>query len=592
MIAGAIAPAERISAESLQHLKTFFPLFVVALALCSFTAAAPLHQRISEPRAESSRRLLYTIDLHQPGRLHISLETSSPALGAEFIDLPSQWAEARGLEAGIQNLKITGSGVALEPTARPSRFTARARPGTTMRLDYDLVEDWTGPFLAPSRHRVQLRPELIAFNGSNALVAPQLDPAAPVQASFIFQGLPSGRTLVTSFGTQARQTASGPWSEVQNALFTVGNFRTRQLTIAGAPVLLAVTGRWSFADQELALKVHAILAAESVFWGDAPPSWYAVVLAPFDSGTLGGGGTAFTHLCSLYLAPGESLGPETEALFAHEAFHAWNPTSLGPVPDMPPVAWFVEGVTTFYQDLMLDRARLIDRATLLKRRNLLLREYFLSRHTTPTSSAETSVSLDDDQPRQREPYLRGAMLALWLDTNIRQQSHAARSLDDLMRSLEAEPTEPLTNTRLFAAAARFVEPATAARFRTLVETGAEVPLLPGSLGPCIVLRPAQTWTFDLGLPAAQLRNGAVLEGVDPVGPAFGAGVRDGQTLLGWSLWHGDPDHEVTLTIRQGEAASTRLRYLPRGSAIAILEGEPVPGCSAQASSQTPAPPSE
>lgn len=569
-------------------MKIFSYLLIALILLCHAASAATLHTRAAESRSEAPRHLLYTFDLGQPGRVHIRLETSSPATGMEMLELPSQWAEVRELEHGILDLKITGESVALEPTGRPSRLTLRAKPGTTIQLDYDLVEDWTGPFLLRERHHVVLRPQLMTFNGSNALVAPRMDATAPVQVRFSFRNLPAGRTLVTSFGTAPEQSMSGVWSQVANALFTAASFRMRQLTVQGSPVLLAVTGAWSFSDHELALKVHEILAAERTFWGDAPPAWYAVVLAPLEGGSAGGGGTAFTHAFSLYLAPGEGFGSETASLFAHEAFHAWNPSHLGLVPDLQPVAWFAEGFTTFYQDLMLERSGLIDHGQLLGRRNTLLREYFLSLQASPHGGPpDLENSLDADEIRLREPYLRGAMLAIWLARQIHLGSRGSLSLDDMMRTLEAENTQPLTNDRLFATAARFVDTATAARLRSLVETHSEVPLLPGSLGACTVFRSVQAWTFDLGLPVSQLKRDTILSDVDPASTAFRAGLRDGQTLLGWSLWNGDPERPVVLNVRDRDGGLDRLEYLPRGRQVDIPQAEPVAHCTQEPGSSPP-----
>ena len=568
---------------SVRCLKSFVCVCVAGVCLCCplFAARPQVRvptQRVEARAAEPPRRLAYRFDFAQVGRVHVTLETSSPATGVELLELPSTWADARDLQRAVENLKITGSAVSLEPTGRPSRLSLRAKPGTTVLLEYDLVQDWTGPFRATERHRALVGPDLIAFNGENGLIAPKMDEGAAVLVTFDFVHVPAGQALVTSFGTEAHQAMRGAWSEVANALFVAGELSTRQVTVLGGPVLLAVAGHWSFSEQELALKVHEILGAERAFWQTPAPPWYAVVLTPYGAGTSGGGGSAFTHAFSLTLAPGEHLGPETESLFAHEAFHAWNPTSLGLVTDPAKLAWFVEGITTYYQDVLLDRGRLIDRAAYLTRVNAILREY-LSSPAVTTGEGEQAISLDDDEVRYRRPYLRGAVIGLWLNAEIVRQTAGRASLDDVMRGLLAGAGQPLTDDRIFAAAARFVDAETVRRLRSFTEGRAEVPVLAESFGPCAGVHAVPAWTFSLGMPVSLLVHGATVHGVDPESAAFRAGLRDGQAVLGWSLWYGDADHEVVLSVRDAEGGAVRqIRYLPRGRPITIPQVEIQPTC--------------
>ena len=378
------------------------PRFVCACLIVGLLArvshAVGAHGHAADPHPEPPRRLAYTFDFAHAGRVHVSLETNSPESGRDVLCLPSRWAEAADLERAIEDLKITGSEVSLEPTGRPSRFALRAKAGTTMRLEYDLVQDWTGPFRASQRHRVLVGPGLVEFNGGNGLVAPRMDASAAVQVSFRFENLPAGQTVVTSFGTDSRQTVNGVWSEVANALFVAGSLATRQITVLGRPVLLAIEGGSTLSEQDVALKVHEILGAERVFWRTPVPGWYAVVLVPFQVGTSGGGGSAFTNALSLSLAPGEHFGTDAESLFAHEAFHAWNPRALGAPGDSAAPGWFVEGFTTYYQDILLARSGLLDRAGYVKRVNSILRDYL----AMPPLPAVAGPSLDDEETRYRE----------------------------------------------------------------------------------------------------------------------------------------------------------------------------------------------
>ena len=254
-----------------------------------------------------------------------------------------------------------------------------------------------------------------------------------------------------------------------------------------------------------------------------------------------------------------------------------EPDESGSVADTQRLGWFVEGFTTYYQNVMLERSRLLDRAGYLKRMNATLRDYLISPGAAPGSSAE---ALDDDDTRYREPYLRGAMIALWLNAQIGFQTDGRASLDDMMRALLAERAQPLTAERIFSTAGRFVSAETVRRLRGFVDEVEEVPL-PVSVGPCVRFEPQQVWTFALGVPMAELSRGALLHDVDPESAAYRAGLRDGQTLMAWSLWHGDPEREVVLTVRSPGSgdALLRIRYLPRGRLVTVPQAELIGGCS-------------
>ena len=55
----------------------------------------------------------------------------------------------------------------------------------------------------------------------------------------------------------------------------------------------------------------------------------------------------------------------------------------------------------------------------------------------------------------------------------------------------------------------------------------------------------------------------VVHGVRSESNAFEAGLRDGQGLLGMSLYHGDLEREVRLDVREGDEQRT-ICYLPLG----------------------------
>lgn len=567
--------------------------------------------------------LHYRFDLHDPSHLHVTLEFTTPPSGDDLLLLPSQWAGERDLYRAVSNLRTSSPDATLAPTPNPARWIVHNRRPGRITVAYDLTQDWSGPLKYPLEHRVILGPGLFEFNGNNGLVAPILSANEAVDVTFDFINLPPSQTLITSFGTTPHQHVTGPWSDVRNALFTGGDLKTNILTVAGSPVLLAIHGKWSFSPAQIAPGIGNILETERRLWHDTAIPFYAIVISPYDdSASGGGGGSGFTNIFNLFLADRKTFNTDTASLVAHEAFHHWNPRALGTVEDTAEIAWFGEGFTRFYQDTILERAGIIGQAEYLNRLNATIKDYLASPRlnapnlelartqpvaqtgspsgsnlnltaasspaalgalnlaATPGTSSRSPPDPRSDLPANQQPYLRGAMIALWLSHQINQQTGGRHTLTDLMLDLETGRSQPLTTDRILGAAGRFVHPATVAQLRAFVLDGFTVPIDPGSLGDCVNFREKPFWTFDLGFDPASLHRSGIIGGVRKESSAWKAGVRDGEQLDGFSLWNGNAEREVTLTLREFGGRREQLAFYPRGKLLAVPQAEPIPNCAA------------
>jgi predicted metalloprotease with PDZ domain len=136
-------------------------------------------------------------------------------------------------------------------------------------------------------------------------------------------------------------------------------------------------------------------------------------------------------------------------LISHEYFHAWNIKRLRPREldaldysreNYTRLLWFFEGVTSYYDDLLLLRAGLIDPPRYLK----LLAKSANAVRTTPgrrvQSMADSSFDAWTKYYRADENtsnatvsyYAKGALVALALDLSLRRLDS---SLDQVMRAL-------------------------------------------------------------------------------------------------------------------------------------------------------------
>jgi predicted metalloprotease with PDZ domain len=226
-----------------------------------------------------------------------------------------------------------------------------------------------------------------------------------------------------------------------------------EFEITDVPHRLVHLGDSSQWDLEETLADVTILAkAAARFWKILPYKRY-----DFLNVILGGGG-GLEHLDSTLMLSG-SFSTRTESgykrwlgLVAHEFFHTWNvkrlrPASLGPFDyeneNYTQSLWIAEGITSYYDDLLLRRSGLLDEEEYLER----LGDQIKALQQTPGRLVQSlsSASFDSWIKYYRHDensintaisyYTKGAVVAFLLDARIRSARGGTKSLDDLMRLL-------------------------------------------------------------------------------------------------------------------------------------------------------------
>ncbi|WP_417276222.1 M61 family metallopeptidase [Castellaniella sp.] len=139
-------------------------------------------------------------------------------------------------------------------------------------------------------------------------------------------------------------------------------------------------------------------------------------------------------------------------LVSHEYFHTWNvkrikPAAFAPYqlnqPNLTRLLWVFEGFTSYYDDLMLLRAGVINEPAYLKLLAATLDHVQRSGGRLKQSVADSSFDTwtryykqDENSPNALVSYYtKGALIALGLDLEIREQTAQRQSLDDVMRLL-------------------------------------------------------------------------------------------------------------------------------------------------------------
>ncbi len=237
----------------------------------------------------------------------------------------------------------------------------------------------------------------------------------------------------------------------------VSNFKTISFTVKNVPHRIVIDGEGNYDPERMKRDVQKIVEASvELMGGEIPYRDYTFILHL--RANTGGG---LEHLNSTALGFRRfSFRPETSyrgflALVSHEFFHLWNvkrirPDALGPFDytkeNYTKLLWVAEGVTSYYENLILRRAGLITEKEFLSTNARAFQSFqrVPGRHvmTAEEASFDTWIKYyrqdENSLNSQIDYYDKGAIVGFLLDLEIRKLSHNAKSLDDVMRALYTE----------------------------------------------------------------------------------------------------------------------------------------------------------
>lgn len=223
-------------------------------------------------------------------------------------------------------------------------------------------------------------------------------------------------------------------------------------TVKGKPHYFVAFKPGEFDRTAFIRDLQKIVAAGVDIIGDIPYPFYIFL-------GLGAGPGGIEHLNSACVSfNGKGLNTEggkigMYSFLAHEYFHHYNvkrirPIELGPFDydkgSKTKMLWFSEGLTVYYEYIILKRAGLISQQQLLEIFSRSITAYENKPGRWFQTPAEASYETWDDGPfgatgeranKTISPYDKGPLLGLLLDFKIRHETNGRRSLDDLMRML-------------------------------------------------------------------------------------------------------------------------------------------------------------
>jgi len=230
----------------------------------------------------------------------------------------------------------------------------------------------------------------------------------------------------------------------------IGEFKVLEFDTGGARHYLVFSKRdISMSAPQVTSDIQDIVEAAMKIFGKLPYKEYIFLFKVQPQAT-----NSVEHLNSTHITVGENdfVAQAGYRQFlvtvAHEFFHLWNvkrirPGVLGPFDYTHEVhtrlLWMLEGITSYYGDLLLARGGIDTPEEYLSRMAVLIDslEHAPGRHLMSAEEASWNAWLRSDNAENNtiSYYTKGELIGLLLDIEIRARTKNQKSLDDVMRYL-------------------------------------------------------------------------------------------------------------------------------------------------------------
>jgi predicted metalloprotease with PDZ domain len=439
------------------------------------------------------------------------------------------------------------------------------------------------------------------FNGANVFM---YVPGRTAESLAVIIETPSNWSVATALAPlgdedrAAAQPAAGrhlfaaaDYDELVDSPVECGTHTRLTFEVDGIPHELAIWGHGNEDQERLVADTRRIVEAQRDLFGALPYPRYTIILHLTDG--RGGGlehRNSVTNQVDRWTFQPQRSYERYLSLTSHELFHVWNvkrlrPAPLGPfdyrVENYTRLLWLAEGATTYYDELLLARGGLLSPERFLER----LADEIISLQSQPgrrlqsleQSSFDAWIKLyrpDENSANSSiSYYLKGSLVCLLLDMEIRAATGGERSLDDVLRLLYARypsdgPGIPEEDGVL--AVVEEVAGVAGGRFRGFFARYiAGIEELDYTTGLAVVglelrwsRRGPRAW---LGLSTRRQGERTIVSAVRADGPAYAAGVyvddelvaldgwRSGDDRLNARLGEREPGAVVHLTLFRGDA---------------------------------------
>ncbi|WP_298403081.1 M61 family metallopeptidase [uncultured Chloroflexus sp.] len=241
------------------------------------------------------------------------------------------------------------------------------------------------------------------------------------------------------------------YDELVDCPVECGTHRVLTFSVDGVLHRIAIWGYGNEDEARLLADTQRIVEVQRRLFGELPYRDYTFILHLTD----GRGGGLEHRNSATNMVDRWTFTDQYErylSLTSHELFHAWNvkrlrPAALGPfdyqAENYTRLLWFVEGATSYYDDLLLVRAGLMSEERYLQK----LADEIVQLQSQPGRRLQSLEQSSFDawikfyRPDENSInasisyYLKGSLVCWIFDMAIRARTNGERSFDDVMRYL-------------------------------------------------------------------------------------------------------------------------------------------------------------
>lgn len=261
-------------------------------------------------------------------------------------------------------------------------------------------------------------------------------------------------TGLPAVGGQQNTFRAENYDVLYDSPFEVSDFREKSFLVHGVPHRFVITGVGNYDLDRIVADTAKIVDQTYQMFGGLDYKDYTFIL-----NLRGGGG--LEHLNSTALQWNKfGFAPESRytaflSLVTHEYFHNFNVKRIRPVPLGPfdyenenytKLLWVAEGLTSYYEGIILRRAGLVKADYVLKNKAGVIEGLAGTPGRFQTSLEEASFDAWIKYYRQDENsvnnqisyYNKGDLVNFLLDIKIRAASGGTKSMDDVLKYLYEE----------------------------------------------------------------------------------------------------------------------------------------------------------
>jgi predicted metalloprotease with PDZ domain len=397
----------------------------------------------------SHATIRYGVSLAHPEQHLFHVTMTIPEVNGEVeVAIPAWNAlyQIRDFSSHIQQVEAFSSEKALS-IEKVDKQTWRVRGTGTVEIRYVTLWDENGPFAT------QLNPEHAFINPAMILMYVPKRRAEPVELSLLdvlgaWKVASSARILMETMGGTREFVIGAPnYDALTDAPIEVGRFEEFDLSGVTPTVSVVIHGD-GWRKKRIEEELTRIVRYETKLMDGAPYEHYTFILH-IGKGA-GGGGMEHANSTAIGIPMDEYLS----GVAAHEFFHLWNvkrirPSTLEPVDytkeQYTRALWFAEGVTSTYGSYTLVRTGIWTKQQFYEDLGERISELEM-RPANKWQSAEQSsldawlekYSLYNRAEDSVSYYTKGQMIGHLLDILVRDRTDNARSLDDVLRTMNSE----------------------------------------------------------------------------------------------------------------------------------------------------------